>query len=84
MTDSFDFAKSINKLEEINEWFHNEEIDLDEGLKKLKEGKEIIQKCRSRLKEVENEFIKIKDDFEPIKEEDIPQKQKPPVDDIPF
>ena len=59
----FDFTESINRLEEINSWFQNEEIDLDEGLKKLKEGKDLIKKCRGRLAEVKNEFVKINDEF---------------------
>jgi exodeoxyribonuclease VII small subunit len=59
----FDFTESVNKLEEINSWFQNEDIDLDEGLHKLKVGKELIKKCRVRLQDVENEFIKIKKEF---------------------
>jgi exodeoxyribonuclease VII small subunit len=55
----FDFTESVNRLEEINSWFQSEEIDLDEGLKKLREGKDLIKKCRGRLAEVENEFVKI-------------------------
>lgn len=58
----FDFTKSIKELEEINRWFQNEDIDLDEGLTKLRTGKELIRKCRERLKEVENEFIEISKD----------------------
>ena len=80
----FDFTESVNKLEEINTWFQNEDIDLDEGLYKLKAGKELIKKCRTRLKEVENEFIKIKKEFvEEAQEqeveavEDLPNRQRP-------
>jgi exodeoxyribonuclease VII small subunit len=80
----FDFTESVNKLEEINAWFQNEDIDLDEGLYKLKAGKELIKKCRTRLKEVENEFIKIKKEFvEEAQEqeveavEDLPNRQRP-------
>jgi len=62
----FKFSEAISRLEEINEWFQNEEIDLDKGLKKLKEGNSLIKECRKRLKKVENEFIKIKQ--ETIKE----------------
>ncbi len=79
-----DFTESVNKLEEINSWFQNEDIDLDEGLYKLKAGKELIKKCRTRLKEVENEFIKIKKEFaEEAQEqeveavEDFPNRQRP-------
>lgn len=59
-----DFAVSIKKLEEINDWFQREDIDLDEGLAKLKEGQKLIEACRKRLSDVENEFVKIKTDIE--------------------
>jgi exodeoxyribonuclease VII small subunit len=66
MTDDpkkFDFTASIKTLEEINSWFQNEDFNLDEGLQKLKLGKDLIKKCRGRLQEVENEFVKIKQEF---------------------
>ena len=92
----FDFTESVNKLEEINTWFQN-----DEGLYKLKAGKELIKKCRTRLKEVENEFIKIKKEFvEEAQEQEVeaveglPNRQRPKhqlpdddgqgPDDVPF
>ena len=74
-----DFTESVNKLEEINSWFQNEDIDLDEGLYKLKAGKELIKKCRTRLKEVENEFIKIKKEFV----EEAQEQEVEAVEDLP-
>lgn len=59
----FDFASAIKELEEINHWFQSDEIDLDVGLEKLKQGKDLINQCRSRLQQVENEFTKIKADY---------------------
>jgi exodeoxyribonuclease VII small subunit len=59
----FDFTQAINQLEEINAWFQHEDFTLDEGLHKLKQGKELIKKCRTRLHEVENEFVHIKQEF---------------------
>ncbi|MBD3366335.1 exodeoxyribonuclease VII small subunit [candidate division WWE3 bacterium] len=59
-----DFKKAIGELEEINEWFSSEDIDLDEGLEKLKKGKELILACQERLDKVETEFIDIKDELE--------------------
>jgi exodeoxyribonuclease VII small subunit len=59
----FDFTQAINQLEEINTWFQHEDFNLDEGLQKLKQGKELIKKCRTRLHEVENEFVHIKQEF---------------------
>ena len=60
---SFDFAKAIEELEEINRWFQNEEIDLDAGLSKFRRGLELIKKSRERLRQVENEFKEIKKEF---------------------
>jgi len=60
---TFDFAKAIEELEEINRWFQNEEINLDEGLSKFRRGLELIKKSRERLKQVENEFKEIKKEF---------------------
>lgn len=83
----FDFAKAIKEIEEINQWFQNEDIDLDVGLEKFKRGLDLIKKCRIRLKQVENEFIDIK------KEYAIPEKgagkvqedeNEPSPDNIPF
>lgn len=68
----FNFTKAIKELEEINNWFQNEEIDLEEGLRKFRRGLELIKQCQERLKTVENEFKKIKKEFaeEPIEPED--------------
>lgn len=58
----FDLKKALQELEEINRWFAQEEIDLEEGLAKLKTAKKLLQQCRSRLQEVENEFKEIQDE----------------------
>jgi exodeoxyribonuclease VII small subunit len=73
----FDFTQSINKLEEINAWFQNEDFNLDEGLQKLKEGKDLIKKCRTRLQAVENEFTKIKQEFVEDGQEDTSLDSQP-------
>ena len=75
----FDFTQAINQLEEINTWFQNEDFNLDEGLQKLKQGKELIKKCRARLHEVENEFVHIKQEFAQESE----QQETESVDDLP-
>ncbi len=52
---------SLKKLAEIVEWFEKqEEIDVEAGLEKVKEGAALIKSSRERLKEVENEFEEIK------------------------
>lgn len=59
-----DFKSKLQELDEINTWFQSDDIDLDEGLKKLKRAKELIKFCKSRLKDVENEFNTIKEEIE--------------------
>ena len=70
MTDTKNLNNNLKKLSEIADWFDKqEEIDVEEGLKKVKEAAELIKTSRERLKEVENEFEEIK------KEMDSDQKQ---------
>jgi exodeoxyribonuclease VII small subunit len=52
--------ESLKKLNDIVEWFdEQEEVDVEVGLEKVKEGAELIKVCRKRLAEVENEFKEI-------------------------
>ena len=60
MNNKFNFTKSYKEIEAINEWFQNEEIDLDEALKKYEKGMQLIFKYKQRLKEAENKFEDIK------------------------
>ena len=54
-------SESLKKLENVVAWFENqEEVDVEEGLKKVKEGAMLIKSSRERLKEVENEFEEVK------------------------
>jgi len=75
-------SDNLKKLSEITEWFENqEEVDIEESLKKVKEAAVLIKAGKERLKAVENEFEEIKKEID-IKEdngneedmkEDIPQ-----------
>ena len=56
----FNFKKAFEELEQINEWFSREDIDLDEGLKQFRSGMEIIKDAKEHLKDVENEFEEVK------------------------
>lgn len=61
---SFNFKETFNKLEKINSWFQEEDIDLDEALKKYKEGVGLIKEAKEHLKETENEFEEIQKELE--------------------
>lgn len=57
--------ESLSKLNSIVEWFdEQEEVDVEIGLDKVREGAELIKACKKRLSEVENEFQEIQRDIE--------------------
>jgi exodeoxyribonuclease VII small subunit len=57
--------ESLSKLNSIVEWFdEQEEVDVEVGLEKVKEGAELIKDCKKRLSEVENEFKEIQRDID--------------------
>jgi len=67
--DAKNLNDSLKHLAEITEWFDNrEEIDVEEGLKKVKEAVELIKASKERLKTIENEFEEIKKGID-VKEE---------------
>jgi len=58
-------SESLKKLEQISAWFdEQEEIDLEKGLLKVKEGAKLIKESRAQLKNIENEFEEIKAEME--------------------
>lgn len=58
-------SQSLHKLEEIVGWFERQkDVDVEEGLKKVKLGAELIKELKKDLKTVENEFSEIKKEIE--------------------
>ncbi len=54
-------TENIKKIRSITEWFESqEEVDLEKGLEKIRDGAELIMQSRTRLKELENEFEEVK------------------------
>lgn len=63
--EKMNLSESLKKLEQISEWFNSqEEIDVEKGLEKVREGARLIKDSRTRLAEVENEFEDIKKELE--------------------
>lgn len=55
----------LGQLEKIVKWFEGQqEVDVEKGLEKMKEGALLIKALKSRLKEVENEFEEVRKDLE--------------------
>ncbi|MCK5476058.1 MAG: exodeoxyribonuclease VII small subunit [Candidatus Pacebacteria bacterium] len=62
-------SESLKKLGKIVDWFESqEEIDVEKGLEKVKEGVKLIKTSKERLKRVENEFEEVKKELENEKE----------------
>lgn len=60
-TDAAPISQSLDKLEAIIRWFDEQsEVQVEDGLKKVREGAELIKGLRARLKEAENEFVELK------------------------
>ncbi len=56
---------SLKNIQSIIAWFENqEEVDVEKGLEKIKEGAKLIQESRARLREIENEFEVVKGELE--------------------
>lgn len=57
---------SLKKLKDIVDWFDKqEEVDVEIGLEKVKEGARLIKESKKQLKGLENEFEKVKEELVP-------------------
>ena len=63
--EKLNLSESLKKLEGITEWFNDQqEVVVEKGLEKVKEGVQLVKASRERLKEVENEFEDVKKELE--------------------
>lgn len=92
--------ESLKELSEMVTWFeHQQDIDVEAGLQKVKRGAELIRGCKKRLEEIENEFKTIQKEIEedidqPLEEAKVTNKSNSGIDytdvedvkpeDIPF
>lgn len=65
MTKEPSIRDQLTKLQAMVDWFEKqEEVDVEQGLAKVKEGAELIKQLKTRLKSVENEFKEIREGLE--------------------
>ncbi len=65
MPEKNNLTKNLKQLSEIADWFERrEDVDVEEGLKKVKQAAVIIKESKKRLKEIENEFQEVKKELE--------------------
>lgn len=68
---NIDLNANLKRLNEISGWFEDqEEVDVEEGLKKVKEAAGLIKSSKERLKAIENEFEEVKKDMQEAAEEE--------------
>lgn len=64
-SDPKNLKNNLKELEEISNWFNDQqEIDVEEGLNKVKTAVALIKSSKDRLKEIENEFEEIKKEID--------------------
>ena len=62
---SENLKQNLNELKKIVDWFENqEEVDVEEGLEKVKQGAALVKATKARLGEIENEFDEIQREIE--------------------
>jgi exonuclease VII small subunit len=70
-SDTKNLNNNLKRLAEISAWFDAQnQVDVEEGLKLVKEAVGLIKASRERLKEVENEFEDIKKEIDTIEEKE--------------
>ena len=78
-------SESLEKLEEITQWFNGQdEVDVEKGLEKVKEGAKLIKASRERLQEVQNEFEDVKKQLEGSPQHSEEQKDSDDPEEISF
>lgn len=66
-----DLSKNLKELATIADWFDaQKEVDVEEGLIKVKAAAKLIKESKGRLAEIENEFEVIKKQIDGETEED--------------
>ncbi len=61
----FSYKNAIEEIENIMYKLENEEIDLDELSKSVKQASELIAKCKGKLRDTESEIEKIIEKINP-------------------
>lgn len=60
-----DLNTAILELRAIAAWFESqEEVDVELGLQKIKDGAVLIKECRARLKSLENSFEEVRKELD--------------------
>ena len=86
MAGEANITESLQKLEEIADWFdQQDEVDVEEGLNKVKEAAKLINESKARLANIENEFNAIEKEIsdgsedeqeEPVRQNEVSRSER--------
>ncbi|HEX8993952.1 MAG TPA: exodeoxyribonuclease VII small subunit [Candidatus Paceibacterota bacterium] len=76
--EEINLRESLARLNGIVQWFEaQDEIDVEAGLEKVREGADLVKACKERLARIENEFEEIKKEVEAGGESNMAYAQVP-------
>lgn len=85
MAEQKNLTDSLSKLEEIVNWFDKqEEVDVEQGLTKVKTAASLIKDSKKRLAEIENEFQSIEKEINDDDDIKINDKEMGDIDPMPI
>lgn len=64
MSQSNNIAVKLTELEELLAWFEQDDLDIEEALKKYEKGQELAVDIKKRLTEVENKITVLEKKFD--------------------
>lgn len=56
-------SEQLRELDELIAWFDQDDVDLDEALKKFDEGVKLTEKIEARLQKLENKITVLREKF---------------------
>lgn len=56
--------EQMDELEKLLAWFEQDDLDIEEALKKFQQADELAEKVEKRLNHLENEIVVLKKRFE--------------------
>ena len=66
----FDFAQSMNQIQEITQSLQSPDFDLSQSIPKFQQAQTLIAQCQQYLQQVESEFIQLNPDLTPDQDPD--------------
>lgn len=63
-SNNFSISKSLEEIENINQYLQSEEVDIDKALEEFKKGIKLSQEIKKHLQQAENKVNKLSADLD--------------------